>query len=206
MTTEPGDGVKSKSTRRQALITGLLFAHVAVVALVVLAVVQCAGCGGVKDKTVARLELADARLTIDQADATHHELALTANGEVRWDGKLFVVVTRNGVLRSGTAIVARVDKYGALSVRGQPTNLAVRPEGEFEIDGVQELTIDRDGTVAGPLLGSLDHPALNLDGAKVVYVGPANARWALLLGFAALVTPALSPSVPRAPVPVTPTL
>jgi hypothetical protein len=189
------------SKRRQAVITAVLFAHVAVAAGVGALAVTCAGCG-VKDRTVARLELADAKITIDQADGVHHALALASKGEVAWDGKPFLVITRDGALKVGKDVVARIDRHGALTIKGQPTNYAIRPDGAFAIDGVDELTIDRDGLIGGPLIDSLDHPVIKLEGAKLAYVGPANARWATLIGLAALLTPGLSPAdatTPAAP-------
>jgi hypothetical protein len=192
--------MQATSTRRQAVITAALFAHLAVAAGVGALASTSAACG-VKDRTVARLDLADAKLTIDQADGRHHELTLSAKGEVAWDGRPFLVITRDGALRAGKDVLARIDKYGAVTIKGQPTNVVIRPDGSFEIDGVAELTIDRDGVVAGPLLTSLDHPAMELAGARLAFVGPARARWATLIGFAALLTPSLSPADAATPAP-----
>lgn len=154
------------------------------------------GCG-TKDQTVARLELADAKITIDQPDGVHHELTLAASGAVAWDGKPLLTISRTGALTAGGKVIARVDKHGAVSVDGHPTNLAVLPDATFQLDGQAELTIDRDGSIAGPLIKSIDLPGLILDGAKLAYVGPANARWAALLGFAAVLSPSFGVPLPR---------
>ena len=181
---------------RQALVTALLFAHVGVAALVVVGLTHCTGCG-MKDPTMARLDLADATITIDQPDGVHHALTLAASGAVAWDGKPLLTISKSGALTAGGRAIAVVDKHGAITVHGQPTNLAVRPDGSFELDGVAELTIDRDGTIAGPLIKTIDHPALVLDGSKLAYVGPPAARWATLLGFAAVLSPSLGVTLPR---------
>lgn len=156
-----------------------------------------AGCG-MRSPTEARLTLADARITIDQADGRHHELTLAATGVVRWDGVELVTIGKNGALRRGDRELAKVDKHGKMTIGGQPTNLMVTPDGVFVLDDVAELTIDRDGVVAGPLFTSIDHPAVELDGSKVAYLGPPAARAATLLGFVTLITPSLSPETPPA--------
>ncbi len=185
------------SRSRQALVTALLFAHVGVAALVVVGLTHCTGCG-MKDPTMARLELADATITIDQPDGVHHALTLAASGAVAWDGKPLLTISKNGVLSAGGKTIAKVDKHGAITIHGQLVdNLAVLPDGTFRLDGEAALTIDRDGTIAGPLIKSLAHPALVLDGSKLAYVGPPGARWATLLGFAAVLSPSLGVTLPR---------
>jgi hypothetical protein len=162
--------------------------------LAVVVSVAAAACG-VKDRTEAKLELADARLTVEQADGARHELALTAAGAVTWDGKPQVTISRQGVVRAGKQVLAKIDKYGAVTVGGQPTNLVVTREGALVLDGVNELTIDRDGVVGGGFIATMDHPAVKLgDGSKLAYVGPPAARQALLLGFATVVIDSLSPA------------
>lgn len=169
------------------------------VSATVMAAMLAAGAGcGMRSPTEARLTLADARLTIDQADGRHHELTLAASGVVRWDGVELVTIGKNGALRRGDHELAKVDKHGKMTIGGQPTNLAVTPDGVFVLDDVAELTIDRDGVVAGPLFTSIDHPAVELDGSKVAYVGPPAARAATLLGFVTLITPSLAAETPPA--------
>src|SRR3954470_1226089 len=93
-----------------------------------------AGCGA-KDPTVAHLDFADAKLTIDQADGVHHELTLAPNGAVRWDGEALITIGKNGVLRAGKQVIATIDKHGSVTISGQPTNLAVLADGTFQLDG-----------------------------------------------------------------------
>ena len=153
------------------------------------------GCG-VKDPTAARLTLADATITIDQKDGGHHALALAASGEVTWDGKPLAKVGGNGSLSAGGKVVAVIDKNGVMTVHGQPTNLAIRPDGTFELDGTAEVTIDRDGTMAGPLLSSLDSKAFDPAGGTLRYQGPEKARQATMLGFAAVLSPSFGIPTP----------
>lgn len=168
-----------------------------VILVALLTGVAAAACG-VKDRTEAKLDLADAKLTVQQADGARHELALTAAGAVTWDGKPQVTISRQGVVRAGKQVLAKIDKYGAVTVGGQPTNLVVTKDGALQLDGVDELTIDRDGVVGGGFLTTMDHPAVKLgDGSRLAYVGPPAARQALLLGFATVVIDSLSP--PAAP-------
>jgi hypothetical protein len=179
------------TTRRSILVAAIMGVGLGGAAL------GGAGCG-VKDRTEGRLDLADAELAIDQQDGVHHELSLTAAGAVAWDGKPLVTITRNGVLRAGTRTLAKIDKYGAVTIGGQPTNLVVTKDGALQLDGQDELTIDRDGVVAGTLVDTIDHPAMKLDGAKLTYAGPPAARQAVLLGFAAVIIPSLAPPAPAA--------
>jgi hypothetical protein len=165
---------------------------------IALALVSClvagaaVGCG-VKDRTEGRIELADASITIEQPDGVKHQLTVAASGEVRWDGKPLVTIGKRGTLKVGAKIVARIDKYGAVTIGGQPTNIAVTRDGAFIMDETPELTITTTGLIDGPLIDSIDHPAVVLEGSKLTYAGPPAARQAVLLGFAAVVTPALVP-------------
>lgn len=154
-----------------------------------------AGCG-VKDPTAARLKLADATITIDQKDGAHHALAVTATGDVTWDGKPLAKVSGNGALSAAGKVVAVIDKHGVMTVHGQPTNLAIRPDGTFELDGVAEVTIDRDGTMAGPLLSSLDSKTFDPAGGTLRYQGPEHGRQAAMLGFAAILSPTFGIAAP----------
>lgn len=154
-----------------------------------------AGCG-VEDPTRAHIDLADAKMTIDQPDGVHHELAVAASGAVTWDGKPLVTIGAKGTLKAGGKVIARLDKHGVMTLRGQLTNVAVTKDGAFIMDGTPELTITRDGLIAGPLIETIDHPAVVLEGSKLGFVGPPAARQAILLGFAALVTPDLVPPPP----------
>lgn len=164
--------------------------------LALVAVGGAAGCG-VKDPTEAHVELADAKLTIDQPDGKHHELAVATNGAVTWDGKPVVTIGAKGALKADGKVIAKIDKHGVMTIGGQPTNVAVTRDGAFIMDGTPELTITREGVVDGPLVASLDHPAVVLEGSKLAYVGPPAGRQAVLLGFATLITPQLTPPSAR---------
>ena len=177
----------------------------AVVLAVVLGAASAAGAAGcgVKDRTQASLTLVDSKITIAQPDGVTHELVVFANGLVQWDGKPLVTISKTGVLRDGNRVLAKVDKYGAMAITGQPTNLAVRPDGTFVLDGEVELSIAREGQVLGPLIDSLDHPAVVLEGSTIRYLGPVAGRQVAMLGLVALVVPQLAPALPPAPAPPT---
>jgi hypothetical protein len=148
-----------------------------------------AACGGPKDKTGAKLELADAKLILVQADGQTRVLALAADGSVTFDNQPLIKLEKNG----GHIVIdgkrrARVERDGSISANSVRTNAVVKDDGTFVLDGVEELTIDQDGNVTGPLFDTLDHPKLVLAGGKLRYEGPPGARRATMVGFAALLT------------------
>ncbi len=156
-------------------------------ALLVLGVLAMGACGA-KDKSGARLDLADARLVITQADGATHVLALAAGGAVTFDNQPVLTLERLGHIVVGGHRLARVELDGSISANKVRTNATVSPEGTFVLDGQTELTIADDGAVTGPLFETMDHPRLKLEGAKVRYEGPPAARRATMVGFAAFVT------------------
>ncbi|HVV85098.1 MAG TPA: hypothetical protein VHE35_18665, partial [Kofleriaceae bacterium] len=165
-----------------------------IVATMAGAMLAAAGCQP-KDPTAATVALADAKLTIDQPDGVHHVLALAADGNVQWDGAPLAKVSRGGRVTRGKEELITVDKHGNVSVHRRGTNLIVDRDGTFD-DGDLKLTIDRDGAVGGNLIAEMDLPSVAVEGSKVVYSGPPEARQALLLGFACLVIPDLAPARP----------
>ena len=67
---------------------------------------------------------------------------------------------------------------------------------ENVLDGVAEVTIDRDGTMAGPLLSSLDSKTFDPAGGTLRYQGPEHGRQAAMLGFAAILSPTFGIAAP----------
>ena len=147
-----------------------------------------AACGGPKDRSGAKLELADARLVVTQADGTSHVLALTAAGAVTFDNEPVLTLEKAGHILVGGKRLARVESDGGISARKVRTNALVKDDGTFVLDGVDELTIGPDGAATGPLFETIDHPRVKLEGAKVRYEGPPGARRATMVGFAAFLT------------------
>ncbi len=169
--------------------------RVAVAVALTTAIGGAAACG-VKDRGQASLELAPATITVAQKDGAQHVLALAADGAVTWDGRPLATVGKDGKLRVGGQVVGTIDHKGALLQGGQPTNLAVLKDGTFLDSGAPELTIDRDGSMAGPLIDSLDSTAFDPAGGTLRYSGPSGARQATMLGFLAIAIPALAPPPP----------
>ncbi|HUQ07901.1 MAG TPA: hypothetical protein VM261_35645 [Kofleriaceae bacterium] len=156
--------------------------------VVTLGLVAAAACGGAKDKTGAKLELADARLVITQADGANHVLALAANGAVTFDNEPVITLEKNGHINVGSKRLARVERDGSISATTVRTNAAVTPTGSFMLDGVEELVIGPDGNVTGPLFETMEHPRFKIEGATMKYEGSPGARQATMVGFAAFVT------------------
>lgn len=156
--------------------------------VVALVVMLAAACGGPKDKTGAKLELADAKLVVTQADGQIHVLALAASGAVTFDNQPLITLEKNGHILVGGQRLARVERDGSISANKVRTNAVVKDDGTFVLDGVDELTIGPDGAATGPLFETMDHPRVKLEGGKVEYVGPPGARRATMVGFAALLT------------------
>lgn len=152
------------------------------------AVVGLAACGGPKDRTGAKLELADARFVITQADGQTRTLALAASGAVTFDNEPVVTIEPNGHIVVGGARLARVERDGSISARKVRTNAVVNEDGTFILDGVEELTIGPDGKVTGPLFETMDHPRVALEGGTMAYQGPPGARRAAMVGMAAFLT------------------
>jgi hypothetical protein len=156
--------------------------------VVVLGLCAAAACGGVKDKTGATLELADARLVVEQADGQSHVLALAANGAVTFDNEPVITLEKNGHILVGGKRLARVERDGSISANTVRTNAVVKDDGTFVLDGVDELFLSPDGTASGPIFETMDHPRVKLEGSKMRYEGPLGARRATMVGFAAFVT------------------
>jgi hypothetical protein len=155
-------------------------------ALLVIGMLAAAGCGS--DKPGVRVELADARLVFAQPDGSSHVVTLTADGAVSFDGEPVIKVRKDGQIEAEGQLFARLQPDGRVFAHGVATNVRINEDAVFEMDGAPELTIGADGAVTGPLLETMDHPMLPLDGAKVRYEGPPGARRATMLGFAAFVT------------------
>jgi hypothetical protein len=148
-----------------------------------------AACGGPKDRTGAKLELADAKLILAQADGQTRVLALAADGSVTFDNQPLIKLEKSGGhIVIGGKRLARVERDGSISANSVRTNAVVKDDGTFVLDGVEELVIDKDGNVTGPLFETLDHPKLVLGGGKLRYEGPPGARRATMVGLAALLT------------------
>lgn len=147
-----------------------------------------AACGGARDRTGARLELADAKLVVAQSDGQTHVLALAASGAVTFDNQPLITLEKNGHIVIGGKRLARVERDGSISANTVRTNALVKDDGTFVLDGVDELTIGPDGKVTGPLFETMDHPRVKLEGSTMEYSGPPSARRAAMVGFAALVT------------------
>jgi hypothetical protein len=159
-----------------------------VLGLLVSGLVAAAGCGKRDRSAGAPLVLADAKLIVEQADGATHIFSLKADGAVTFDTEPVVTVRKDGQIAAGGKLMARLNKDYKIIAHGVETNAAVMPSGVFQLDGADELLIAEDGKVTGPLLETMDHPRLNVEGAKVVYEGPPAARQAMLVGFAAFVT------------------
>ncbi len=162
------------------------------------AVTLAAGCMK-PDTRGARLELADARLEIAQHDGARHVVSMTSQGVLAFDREVFATIGKDGDLRAGGAETAKLQKDGVLWVQGvRSNNVVIRPDGTFEMYGEVALTIGADGAVTGPLLASMAHPRMVTEDATVTYVGPPEARRALMTGFVAFVTgtPLQPPSPP----------
>lgn len=156
-------------------------------AALLVATMLAAGCGA-RDRGGVKVELADARLVFAQPDGSTHAIVLKADGAVSYDGEAVIKIRKDGQLESEGKLFARLEKDGRVYAHGVETNLRVSPEGALTLDGAEELAIGDDGSVTGPLLETMDHPMLPIDGAKVRYEGPPGARRATMLGFAAFVT------------------
>ncbi|MBZ0232256.1 MAG: hypothetical protein K8M05_07875 [Deltaproteobacteria bacterium] len=156
--------------------------------LALLGLVVLAACGGPKDRTGAALELADARLVVTQADGQTRTLALAAGGAVTFDNQPVVTLEKNGHIVIAGKRLARVERDGSISANTVRTNVVVKEDGTFVLDGVEELTIGPDGKVTGPLFETMDHPRVQLEGGTMAYQGPPAARRATMVGFAAFVT------------------
>lgn len=172
-------GLLQRVTRR-APHAGLLLGGVA-------SLVALASCMK-PDHRGARLELADARIEFTQRDGAHHVVALSAQGALAFDGTSFATLGRDGQLLVAGAETAKLEKNGVLAVRGVASNVVIRPDGALVMNDVVEVSIAEDGTVAGSLLETMDHPRLDPEGGTARYVGPPAARRALMTGFAAFVT------------------
>ena len=140
------------------------------------------------DRSGAKVELADARLEMVQQDGTKHVLSLSATGALAFDGETFATITADSRLLVGGKETGKLEKDGVLWAQGVPSNVVIKPGGTFVMNGVDEVRLDEDGVATGPLLATMDHPRMDLDGAKVTYVGPPGARRPLMTGFAAFVT------------------
>lgn len=162
---------------RKVLLLGLLAS-----------IVTLGACGGAKDRTGAKLELANAKLVVTQADGQIHVLTLAANGAVTFDNQPVVTLEKNGHIQVGGKRLARIERDGSISASTVRTNAVVKEDGTFVLDGVDELTIGPDGAATGPLFETMDHPRVKLQGGKVEYVGPPGARRATMVGFAAFLT------------------
>lgn len=160
------------------------------VAIGIAAALGAAGCKGRDRSSSAPIAVAPARLVVEQADGVTHVLAVGADGAVTFDNEPVVVVRKDGQIAAavGGKPMARLSKDFKLYAHGIETNVHVLPSGVFQMNGADELLIAEDGKVTGPLLESMDHPRLKVEGAKVAYEGPPAARQALLVGFAAFVT------------------
>lgn len=150
--------------------------------------VTLAACGGAKDRTGAKLELADAKLVVAQADGQTHVLALSAAGAVTFDNQPVITLEKNGHILVGGKRLARVERDGSISAQTVRTNAVVKEDGTFVLNGVDELVLAPDGTASGPLFETMDHPRVVLEGAKVRYDGPPGARRATMVGLAAFLT------------------
>jgi hypothetical protein len=165
-----------------------------VAGLLVLAVAATA-CDGPRYRSGAKLELADAKLVVEQADGQLHVLALNAAGAVTFDNEPVITLEKTGHILIGGKRLARVEPDGSISANGMRTNVQVKEDGTFILSTIEELTFAPDGTASGPLFETMDHPRVKLEGGKVRYEGPPGARQATVVGFAAFLTD-LPASVP----------
>lgn len=176
--------------------------------LVALALATPLAACGARDPSAAALALAPAKIAIVQADGVRHELTLGADGALAYDGKPFATLGKNGRLRAGDGLSWQLVKDGTVLVRGSVSNVGVRDDS-FILDGEAALAIDDDGAITGPLLADLDHPAFVAEGATLRYDGPREARTAILLGLAAILTSGTeligAPAAPAAPADAAPT-
>lgn len=158
-----------------------------VVLTVALAAAGLAACAK-GDPTGARLVLAEARLVVTGDDGPRHVLTVSAAGEIALDGAAQFTLRPDGHIVVGGQAVARVERDGAISVHSVRTNAVVRDDAAFVLDGAVELEVGDDGAVTGPLLATMDHPRLRVDGARLRYEGPPAARRAAMIGLAGVVT------------------
>jgi len=152
--------------------------------IVLVALVSCMK----PDHRGARLELADAHIEFVQRDGTRHQVSLSTQGALAFDGATFATIARDGQLVVAGVETAKLERTGVLSVRGIASNIVIRPDGALVMSDVVEIEIADDGTVTGSLLETMDHPRLDPEGGTARYIGPPATRRALMTGFAAFVT------------------
>jgi hypothetical protein len=156
-------------------------------ALALLTTALAAGCMK-PDLHGAKLDLADARLEILQKDGARHVVMMTRQGVLAFDGEVFATIGTYGDLRAHGVETAKLEKDGVLWAQGVRSNVEIRPDGALVMNGEVELEFTTDQSVHGSLFKTMNDPRLDPAGGRVLYVGPPEARRALMTGFAAFLT------------------
>jgi hypothetical protein len=157
----------------------------------VLAVVACG-----KDPMAISLKVGVAQIEIANPAGDRHTLAMAADGVVTLDGNRLFKVGGNGRIQVYPKLSFQLIRDDSMLVNGQSTNVAIRKNATFVLDGADQLSITSAGDVSGLLIGDIDHEVVKAD-AKLTYTGSAEVRRAMMFALAVVLT--RGPQLPPPP-------
>lgn len=167
-----------------------------------LVAVACAlvlvACG--KDPSAITLTVGAAKVAITNPGGDAHALAMAADGTVTLDGNRLFKVGRNGRIQVYEKLGFRLIKDDSVLVNGQASNVGIRGNGTFYMDGEDQLSFTSKGEISGLLMRDIDHPLVKA-GATMTYEGGPEVRRAMMFALAVVLTRGEQMPAPPAPAP-----
>lgn len=158
--------------------------------------VALTACG--KDPSATSIKIEAASVRIANPDGARHVLSIAPNGQVTLDTTDVFKLTGDGRAQVYPKLGFRLLKDDSVLINGQATNIAVRKNATFVMDGEDQLMFTRDGGIDGPLMRDIDHPMVKAN-ATLTYTGSSDAKRATMLALAVVLTRGEQLPVPAAP-------
>ncbi len=153
-----------------------------------------------KDPLAISLKIGPATVTITNPAGDKHALVMAADGAVTLDNTAVFQVRSNGRIQVYEKLGFRLLKDDSVLVNGQATNVGIRGNGTFIMDGADQLAFTSDGEISGPLLRDIDHPLIKA-GATLAYQGSPEVRRAMMFALSVVLTRGEQLPAPAAPTP-----
>lgn len=161
----------------------------------VLALVACG-----KDPLAVSLKIGPAAVAITNPAGDTHTLAMAADGAVTLDNNRLFTVTKAGRIKVYEKLNFRLLKDDSVLVNGQATNVGIRGNGTFVMDGADQLSFTSKGEISGLLMRDIDHPTIKA-GATLTYSGSPEARRAMMFALSVVLTRGEQLPAPPPPAP-----
>lgn len=162
----------------------------------VLALVACG-----KDPLAVSLKIGPASVAITNPAGDTHTLAMAADGAVTLDNNPLFKVSKAGRIKVYEKLNFRLLKDDSVLVNGQATNVGIRGNGTFVMDGADQLSFTSKGEISGLLMRDIDHPMIKA-GATLTYTGSPEVRRAMMFALSVVLT--RGEQMPAPPPPPTP--